>query len=139
MAWNKIKSEARYFGEQDNIQLRSLSWSSIGYFQQQIGKASNLQKIIAAKLADRQPLRGLSLAGGDMTGEYRFLKNAGVTSIDAFDISAGQRDKFFNRMGDSPDIEVNYFIEDVNAISLKENHYDLVYVQQAYHHFEAIE
>lgn len=139
MIWRKIKSEAKYFSKQDNEQLRSMSRSSIGFFQQQIGKASNLRRTIEAKLGDRDPLRSLSLAGGDMTGEYRFLKNAGVTTIDAFDISSGQRDKFFARMGNSLDIEVNYFIEDVNTIKLKENYYDIVYVQQAYHHFEAIE
>lgn len=136
---NKIESEANFFTEVDNRQLRSISWSSIGYFQQQIGKASNLQQIIATKLGGRDSLRGLSLAGGDMTGEYKFLRKAGVKSLDAFDISEGQREKFFSRMADGLDIEVNYYIEDVNAIKLKENYYDIVYVQQAYHHFEAIE
>ncbi|MDA1074823.1 MAG: class I SAM-dependent methyltransferase, partial [Proteobacteria bacterium] len=77
---------------------------------------------------------------GDMTGEYDFFAHtAEVTSIDAYDISPGQRKKFFNRLDIDPDIEVNYQIADVNQISLPASTYDVVYIQQAFHHLEAIE
>jgi SAM-dependent methyltransferase len=75
-----------------------------------------------------------------MTGEYWFFRNtAKVRTIDAYDISEGQREKFFGRSNLDPSIEVNYTILDVNKISLPKNTYDVVYIQQAYHHLQEIE
>jgi len=134
-----IEIEAGFFGKQDNSKGRSTAWSSIPFFQQQIGKHSNLPMLIHPLLPPNKKLKALTLACGDMTGEYQFLRNLGVASIDAYDVSPGQREKFFRRMMGKLDLEVEYHIEDVNIIQLEENHYDIVYVQQAYHHFEALE
>ncbi|MCG8415655.1 MAG: class I SAM-dependent methyltransferase [Pseudomonadales bacterium] len=139
-AENSLASEASYFGDQNNTLLRSRSWSSIPLFQHLIQQASNLNEQTRQALKNIEAPRALSLACGDMQGEYKFLvSTAGVKHIDAFDISEGQREKFYSRPDLDDAVSVDYQIADVNAIELPENHYDIVYIQRAYHHLEAIE
>ncbi len=135
-----LASEASYFADQDNTQLRSRSWSSVPLFQHLIHQASDLNQQTRKALENVKAPRALSLACGDMQGEYKFLvSTAGVKHIDAFDISEGQRNKFYARTDLNDAVSVDYQLVDVNKIELPENHYDIVYIQQAYHHLEAVE
>ena len=90
------------------------------------------------RLAGREHAVALTLACGDMTGEFGFLKRMGVAEIDAFDLSVGQRQKFLDNVYDNS-IPVNYEIADVNDIELAAGRYDVVYLQHAYHHVERLE
>jgi SAM-dependent methyltransferase len=132
-----IQQEARFFSDQDNQLTRSVAWTSISYFQKKIMEAFDLKADAKAILLGRKNISGLTLACGDMRGEYNFLKSLGVQHIDAYDISEGQREKFYQNNYDGA-VEVNYKIEDVNNVSLPETQYDVVYVQQAYHHLENV-
>jgi SAM-dependent methyltransferase len=135
---DNLRREADFFSKANNALTRSVAWGAIPYFQQQIHRASNLNGSIDKLLSGRTKINALTLACGMMTGEYNFCRARGATSIDAYDISEGQRDKFFNEVYDG-EIEVNYRIADVNAIVLEENKYDLIFIQQAYHHLVEVE
>ncbi len=134
----RAEAEANYFSKQDNQRQRSVAWSSIPYFQQQLRAALDLGQMAREHLSTKPNPHALALAPGDMSGEYAFLKAIGVASIDAFDLSEGQREKFFKNHPD-PSVQVDYVIQDVNTLSLEPNRYDFVYVQQAFHHFENLE
>lgn len=135
-----LVNEAAFFAKQDNKALRSVSWSSIPLYQSLLHNQGEGVALLAALLKKAEGGRGLTLACGDMTGEYGFFRNvAKVKTIDAFDVSEGQRDKFFDRKDLDKSIQVNYSIEDVNYVLLPENTYDVIYIQQAYHHLKAIE
>lgn len=135
-----LEAEASYFAAQDNNLRRLVSWGSIPLYQRLINKEFNARQLVRGHLAEVSKPRALTLACGDMSGEYQFLNNAAeVVSIDAYDISEGQRQKFLKRQDLNPDIEINYQISDVNKIELPQSSYDIVFVQQAYHHFEALE
>lgn len=142
MSKNKVKedlqAEAKFFGEADNQLTRSVSWGAIPYFQQQIHRENNLNTSVDTLLADKQEIASLSLACGMMTGEFAYLKARGAASIDAYDISEGQKEKFLQSDYDKS-IRVNYQICDVNEIVLPEEKYDLVFIQQAYHHLVEVE
>ena len=134
-----LRLEADFFDKVDNQKSRDTSWASLQYFQKKIGEASRVGPMTKEHLKGRQNIKSLTMACGDMAGEYVFLKNMGVHFIDAFDISPGQRDKFFNRVNNNPEVPVNYQIADINAINLKEEQYDIIYIQEAYHHFNELE
>ena len=135
---SRIQTEARLFGEQDNAKQRSSAWSSIAYFQHQLRDTFDIGSVARAHLTGRRSCRALALAPGDMQGEYPFLEGLGVTAIDVIDLSPGQRGKFFAREP-APTIDVTYDIADINQVELPAKTYDVVYVQQAFHHFEALE
>lgn len=137
-AASKNRAEAEFFGRQDNARQRAVAWSAIPYFRQQIHAALDVGRIARQHLAGREAPTALALAAGDMTGEYGFLTGVGAERIHALDISEGQRDKFFAREPD-PAVPVEYIIADVNSVVLEPERYDLVYVQQAFHHFEQLE
>ncbi len=132
-----IKAEAQFFSNQNNPLTRSIAWTSIPYFQKQIMAAFDISADAKAILSGRQNICAATLACGEMKGEYKFLKSLGVQQIDAYDISEGQREKFYQNIYDHS-IEVNYKIEDVNDVTLPQRKYDVVYVQQAYHHLENV-
>jgi len=134
----KIGAEADFFSRHNNELTRSNAWSSIPYFQNMLRENLNILSETKKVLGKREFVRCLALACGDMTGEYNFLKKIGAHEIDAFDISEGQREKFFKKVYDGK-IKVNYNIGDVNNINLKEDYYDVVYVQESYHHIENVE
>lgn len=133
-----ILEEARRFSEIDNRYLRDVGLNAIPYFTQQISSQFDLATCIRRRLGGHAEPRGLALACGDMTGEYGLFKRTGMAEVDAWDISEGQRDKFYENVYDG-EIPVNYGIADVNEIELEPNRYDLVYFQHAYHHIEALE
>ncbi len=135
---NKLQAEAEFFGEANNQLTRSVSWGAIPYFQQQIHQEYNITTSVDHLLSGKQNITSLSLACGMMTGEFAYLKARGATSIDAYDISEGQRKKFLQSDYDKS-INVNYQICDVNEIVLPEEKYDLIFIQQAYHHLIEVE
>ncbi|NNE73600.1 MAG: class I SAM-dependent methyltransferase [Acidimicrobiales bacterium] len=136
----KAAEEAKFFGKQDNQRARAVGWSSLGYFQRRLHKRINLVSATAEVLGDRTPKRGLTLGCGDMTGEYRLFNLCQIDHITAYDISEGQRDKFYDYVY-NPElgIEVDYRIGDAANDDLGENEFDMVYIQQSYHHFEEVE
>ncbi|MGB3404533.1 MAG: methyltransferase domain-containing protein [Microcoleaceae cyanobacterium] len=131
-----IQEEAQFFSDQNNQLTRSVAWNSIPYFQKKFLEAFDIKADAKAILSGRKNISGLTLACGDMTGEYKFLTSLGVEHIDAYDISEGQREKFYQNYDHS--VEVNYQIEDVNNVVLPERKYDIVCVQQAYHHLSNV-
>ena len=129
-----------YFFSKTNNQLtRQAAWSSIPYFQKKINENFNFHRYFTDFFAKKKSLHALTLACGDMHGEYNFFKGLNkVTKIDAFDISEGQRKKFYDRVYDNK-IQVDYKIEDCNHLTLEANKYDIIYIQQAYHHLENVD
>ena len=133
-----ITEESHRFSEIDNCYLRDVGLGAVPYFRAQLAKQFDLTASIRHHLAGRERPIGLTLACGDMTGEYGLFKRAGIAEIDAWDISEGQREKFFQNVYDGL-IPVNYQIQDVNRIQLEDGRYDVVYLQHAYHHVEQLE
>jgi hypothetical protein len=133
-----LAEEARRFGEIDNEYVRAEFWAALPVFRDEILKRFDIVAGIRRHLAGRDRPVALTLACGDMSGEYNLLKRVGVREIDAFDISEGQRDKFYRYVYDG-EIPVNYEIADVNEIMLEAARYDLVHIKFAYHHIEQLE
>jgi SAM-dependent methyltransferase len=134
---DRIAEEAQRFGDQNNQAYRGTSWMAIPYVRKQVVRLFDLPGYVARHLSDHPHPVALTLACGDMSGEYGLFKRVGVAEIDASDISEGQRAKFFERYDGK--IPVNYTIGDANEIELEAERYDLVYLQHAYHHVEALE
>ena len=135
---SSLQAEAKFFGQANNALMRSVGWGAIPYFQQQIGRDFDIAAPIDALMKDRPNVKALSLACGTMAGEYVYLKHRGATEIDAYDISEGQRDKFYETTYDG-EVDVNYQICDVNEIELPADEYDIVFIQHAYHHLVEVE
>jgi hypothetical protein len=133
-----LAEEAERFGNIENAYLRSEFWAALPVFREEIVKRFDMAAGIRRHLAGRDRPVALTLACGDMSGEYNLLKGVGISEIDAFDISEGQREKFYRDVYDG-EVHVNYEIADVNAIMLEAARYDLVYIQFAYHHIEQLE
>jgi len=131
-------TEAARFGDQDNAARRELVWSAIPYFRDRINAALDLGATVKQRLEGCERPVALTLACGDMAGEFPFLERMGVAEIDAFDLSEGQRQKFLDNVYDGS-IPVNYEIADVNDLDLMPGRYDVVYLQHAYHHVEKLE
>ena len=137
-ASDALTEEAQRFSEMDNRYLRDVGLGSVPYFREQIAANLDLAASIRRHLAGRDHTAALTLACGTMTGEYRLLKRVGIAQIDAWDISEGQREKFYRDVYDG-EVPVTYGIRDVNEIELEPSRYDVVYLQHAYHHVEALE
>lgn len=133
-----LSTEAARFGEQDNEARRELVWSAIPLFRDRINEGLDLGVAVERRLGHRPHPVALTLACGDMSGEFPFLKRMGIAEIDAFDISEGQRRKFLDNVYDES-VPVNYEIADANEIDLASDRYDVVYLQHAYHHVERLE
>lgn len=130
-----LDKEAQHFSNKNKLKHKKSSFSRIRYFQQQIKASLDLEKEVL-KLVSRP--KCLALGCGDMKGEYRFFQSMKASEIDAFDISDGQKNNFYDKVYDSK-IPVDYKLSDVNKIELKPEYYDLVYIQHAYHHFTNLE
>jgi len=133
-----LVEEARRFGEQSNSDARRVGWGSLPYIQRSVAELLDIVECLRAHLENCDRPRALTLACGDMLIEYGCLKRAGVAEIDAFDLSEGQRDKFFRDTYDGK-VAVNYRIGDVNSIELEPDAYDAVFLYNGYHHIEALE
>lgn len=132
-----LEKEADYFSKTNNHEVREVSWSAVKYFQQQMTKEFNFRKYLNDNNISLEGAHALTMGCGDMDGEYRLFKNHKVGKIDAFDISEGQRKKFFDRVYDDS-IEIDYQIVDCNKLKLEENKYDFIFIQQSYHHLENV-
>lgn len=135
---NRLALEADFFSQQNNQRLRQVAWTSLPMVQQRLKQTLDVDAICQQLLSEHQNKRGLCLAAGDMTGPWGCFKQCGIEHIDAWDISEGQREKFFANRYDGS-MAVDYHIGDVNPLQLPANSYDLIIVQQAYHHFENLE
>lgn len=138
MTDSELAREARFFSGQDNQAQRASAWTAVPGIAERIRSTLDVDAIAIDLLADYHNKKGLTLACGDMTGPYGLFKHAGMLAVDAYDLAEGQRDKFFADKYDGV-LSVDYRIADVNSLELPENNYDLVVVQQAFHHFEALE
>lgn len=133
-----LQKEADYFSKTNNKVVRNVSWSSVQYFQEQITLKFDFWRYLHEHNISLEGGRALTLGCGDMTGEYQVFKDYKIKEIDAFDISDGQRKKFYDRVYDN-EIKVNYNLTDCNKIELEENKYDFIYMQHSYHHFENVD
>lgn len=132
-----LAKEAEFFSAIDNKRVRDAGWSSVPHINGKILKEIDVRAEALKCLAGKSDIRALTLACGDMTGEYAFLKGLGATQIDAYDISEGQRAKFFAKY--DREVPVSYKIADVNTLDLPAQTYHVVYMQQSLHHIENIE
>jgi SAM-dependent methyltransferase len=133
-----LGKEAGHFSGKNNDRVRSLAWSAIPYFQRKIHERIDIGRKARELLACKSEIAALTLACGDMTGEYRLLKSLGAKEIVAYDVSEGQRERFRDRVDDGS-VKVDYRIGDVNEVDLPKNAFDVVYMQQSLHHIEAVE
>ncbi len=138
MTDGELAREARFFSDQDNQQQRASAWTAVPGIADRIRSTLDVDAIAVDLLANHPDKKGLTLACGDMTGPYGLFKQSGMVAVDAYDLAEGQRDKFFANKYDG-ELSVDYRIADVNALELPDNAYDLVVVQQAFHHFDALE
>jgi len=125
----KLERETKVFAGMNNQRTRALAWNAIPYFQTKLRERLDLHAVATELLAGRDTIRALTLACGDMKGEYGFFKRLGVSKIDAYDPSEGQRRRCFALVYDGA-IPLEYTIADVNEAPLGKGAYDLVYMQQ---------
>jgi SAM-dependent methyltransferase len=133
-----LSKEAGAFSGTQNEKVRSLAWGSIKYFQNRLHEELDIVKAARSIIGNRNDLKALTMACGDMSGEYRLFKALGISSVDAFDVSEGQQSRFYTKVNDGQ-IPVDYKIADVNEIILPERKYDVVYMQQSLHHIVKID
>lgn len=135
---DKIAKEGEFFSAHNSALTRSVSWSAIPQFQQAMRKELDLLTETKKLLDGQVNIKALTMACGDMTGEYGFLCKLGVVGIDAYDVAEGKRKEFFERVHDGT-TQVDYKISDVNKIELEPESYSIVYMQHSYHHIEEVE
>lgn len=135
---DKIKQEGQFFSAHNSTLTRSVAWSAIPQVQQAIQAELDFFSETQKLLAGQSKIKALTLACGDMTGEYALLRKLGATSIDAYDVAEGKREEFFEKIYDGS-IKIDYKIADVNKVTLPASQYDIVYLQHAYHHIEQID
>ncbi len=136
----KMEGEAQYFSDTNNRATRQVGWNRKGFFRRELRERLELASAAKDALGARDTVRALTLGCGDMTGEWGFLNTVGTTQIVAYDVSEGQRDKFFERIKDTDySVEIDYRIGDVSQVDLGTDEFDLVLIQQSYHHFEEVE
>jgi ubiquinone/menaquinone biosynthesis C-methylase UbiE len=87
-------------------------------------------------LRDRNNLKGLSLGCGTGHRELRWVKLINFQSIDAVDlsehsISIGIKDAITKGV----DHIIKYKVDDINKMSIPQNYYDVIFVEQSLHHF----
>ena len=132
------EKEQKHFSGKHNDKVRGHAWSAIPYFAKRLRERLDIFSEAAEMLTGRKVVRALTMACGDMKGEYAGFKKLHATSIDAFDISEGQRKRCYEKVYDGG-IPLNYEIADVNTIRLERRRYDIVYMQQSLHHITNVE
>lgn len=135
---NKIKQEGEFFSDHDSVLTRSIAWSAIPQVQRAMRTELDFAVETKKLLQGRSGIKALTLACGDMTGEYALFQKLGVSEIDAYDVAKGKRKEFFDKVYDGG-IKVDYKIADVNKVDLPVGRYDLVYLQHSYHHIEQVD
>lgn len=133
-----IEEEARFFSAQDSELTRSMAWNAIPQFHKKIQGKFDLIGAARKHLAGKQNLQALTLACGDMKSEYQMLSKLDVGHIDAYDIASEKKKDFFSKYYDDKR-SVEYFLQDLNSIKLPKAKYDVVYMQQSYHHIKEVE
>lgn len=97
------------------------------------------QHALDVHFAGRLPLqRCLSLACGTGELERKLARGGAFRACDACDISPASID-IARRTAAREDLEINYFVADINQLRLREQHYDAVWAFGALHHFVNLE
>jgi SAM-dependent methyltransferase len=134
-----LQQEAAHFAKRDRARAKKSAFGSIPIFTQGIAQGLNFNKVLKAHFGDDRPRTGLALGCGEMKGEYNFFKRNKVVEVDAYDVDAESRSRFFKNTYDGEIPTINYHIADVNQLQVEPGKFDLIYIQHAYHHFEALE
>jgi SAM-dependent methyltransferase len=135
---DKIKREGEFFSAHNSALTRSVSWAAIPQFQKAMGEELNLLAEAKKLLNGRVNIKALTMACGDMKGEYGFLCKLGATEIDAYDVAEGKKKEFFDHVYNGK-VKVDYKIADVNKIELPAGRYQVVFMQHSYHHIEEVD
>ena len=142
--------EATFWDEFNADLGRRVGWGSAGdrclgvwAFQKMVKGANiHLSGLIAdmITISPAEPLHGLVLGCGDMTGEHAMFMDPALpfSEIDAYDISPKSIERA-RKLTESNGLPVNYYVADLNQIELPANKYALVIVFQSYHHFEQVD
>lgn len=90
-------------------------------------------------LVAREPLTGLSLGCGAGQKELTWASRCHFTALDAFDISASRIEYARSQAEAIGRTEINYQVGNASEMALPTTHYDVVFVDQALHHFSPLE
>ena len=144
----EVSTEAAFWNQVDIDLARGTAWTSaadFGYWilqKRSDGRHSGIVDLIfdMIKSPRTQPLRGLVLGCGDMTGEHTVFTNPKLpfAEIDAYDASSESIERA-RQLTDEKGLKVNYHVADVNHVELPRSRYALVVVHHAFHHFERID
>ena len=140
--------EAAFWDEFDMRSARRTGWAGagdLGYwaFQKMCdGRYPDIMDLISdvIKVPRTQPLRGLALGCGDMTGEHTTFTSPKLpfAEIDAYDVSPRSIERA-RQLTNEKGLEINYHVADVNHVELPRDRYALIVIFHAFHHFERID
>ena len=141
-------TEAAFWDGFDMRSARRTGWTGagdLGYwaFQKMCdGRYPDIMDLISdvIKVPRAQPLRGLVLGCGDMTGEHTTFTSPKLpfAEIDAYDVSPRSIERA-RQLTNEKGLEVNYHVADVNHVELPHDQYALIVIFHAFHHFERID
>jgi SAM-dependent methyltransferase len=95
---------------------------------------------VAAKyLAPLQPLHGLSLGCGAGQKELSWTDRCRFAALDAFDLSPSRIAYARSQAEAAGRTEINYQVGNASDVALPTAHYDVVFADQALHHFSPLE
>ena len=99
-----------------------------------------LQHSIQVHLNSQIPVANcLSLGCGEGRLERSLFRLGTFQVCDAYDVAPGSIDLARKQTEVEGIKNINYYVADINTLSLPENRYDVVWVDMAMHHFEALE
>ena len=142
------KREAAFWGSVETDRARQVSWDSIECLGRMAvremtgGRWEQLMDVVIHTMTppDLKRLPGLVLGCGDMAGEKWYFTHPALSfeRVDAYDISA-EAIRRARQLTDSLGLNVQYHVEDVNAVQLPPETYDLAVVAHSLHHFREID
>jgi SAM-dependent methyltransferase len=142
--------EAKYWDEFDADLARRVSWTSAGEgmmgawaFEKFChGQQTSLTTLIRTTMtvSPAEPRYGLVLGCGDMAGEHTMFIDPQLpfAEIDAYDISPKSIERA-RHLTDGKGLKVNYYVDDVNQLTLPADHYAFIVIFHSYHHFEQVD
>jgi len=91
-------------------------------------------------LSDRQALRALSLGCGTGNKELKWAETSKFNRIEAYDLSK-PRITYANNVAKQKGLAniINYKVDDIYKIEMREDYYDIVLGEQSLHHFSPLE
>ena len=127
--------------------IRGTVWWMIPEMSQRFNKLmtgdenTNYYSYVAKKyLSQKEGLAGLSLGCGSGHRELKWAALSDFETIEAYDLSANRikhaqaqaKEKGFGDV-------LDYRVGDIHTLGLKENHYDVVFIEQSLHHFSPLD